>query len=63
MTDIPFYTKHDFVKLMRQKRGKDFTYGWLEMAYAMPSLSDEVEMKVLRKEMAILENLPDYDGV
>ena len=63
MSDIAFYSKMDFIKLMRQKRGKDFTYGWLEMAYAMPSLSDEVEMKVLRKEMAILENLPDYDGV
>jgi len=63
MTDIPFYTKHDFIKLMRQKRGTEFTFGWLAMAYAMPPVAEDVEQEIIRKEVPVLQALPDYDGV
>jgi hypothetical protein len=63
MTDIPFYTKQDFVKLMRQKRGTEFTFGWLAMAYALPPVPEDAEHEIIRKEVPILQALPDYDGV
>jgi hypothetical protein len=63
MTDIPFYTKQDFVKLMRQKRGTEFTFGWLAMAYALPPVPEDAEQEIIRKEVPILQALPDYDGI
>ena len=63
MTDIPFYTKHDFVKLMRQKRGTEYTFGWLAMAYALPPVPEDAEQEIIRKEVAVLTEMPDYDGV
>lgn len=63
MENIAFYSKYDFVKLLRQKRGKEYTYGWLEMAYAMPPVSEEAEMLIIQKEIPVLQALPDYDGV
>jgi hypothetical protein len=63
MENLAFYSKYDFVKLMRQKRGKDYTLGWLEMAYAMPPTTEDYEQEMIRKEVPVLQALPDYDGI
>jgi hypothetical protein len=63
MENLAFYSKYDFVKLLRQKRGKEYTLGWLEMAYAMPPTTEEYEQEMIRKEIPVLQALPDYEGV
>ena len=63
MENKAFYTKSDFVKLLRQKRGLDYVYGWLEMAYTMPPMTEEQELEMIAKETPILQALQDYDGV
>jgi hypothetical protein len=63
MENLAFYTKHDFIKLMRQKCGTEYTFGWLAMAYAMPPVAEDVEQEIIRKEVPVLQALPDYDGV
>lgn len=62
MESKSFYTKQDFVKLLRQKRGTEFTFGWLAMAYALPPVPEDQEAEIIRKEAAILETLPDYEA-
>ena len=63
MSDIPYFSKYDFLALMEQKRGIHYTYGWLKSAYAMPNVTEAQEMEIIQKEIPKLEALPDYDGV
>jgi hypothetical protein len=56
-----YYNKWNLVKLMRQKRGIEHTYGWLAMAYALPALSAAEEMKVVKRTIENLLTLPDYE--
>ena len=63
MESKPFYVKQDFVKLLRQKRGTEYTVGWLAMAYSMPAVSEAQELEIIQKEIPILLALPDYDGI
>jgi hypothetical protein len=63
MENLAFYSKYDFVKLLRQKRGAEYTFGWLAMAYAMPPTTEEYEQEMIRKEVPVLQALPDYDGI
>ncbi len=63
MSDTAFYTKLKFTQLMREKRGVEYTYGWLEMAYAMPSVSEAEELELIQRETQALEALPDYTGI
>lgn len=63
MESKPFYVKQDFVKLLRQKRGTEYTIGWLAMAYSMPAMTEEQELEMIEKETPILQALQDYDGV
>lgn len=63
MESKSFYTKQDFVKLLRQKRGTEYTIGWLAMAYSMPPMTEEQELEMIAKETPILQALQDYDGV
>jgi hypothetical protein len=63
MRDADFFDKWEFVQLMRRKRGTDFAFGWLAMSYAMPPMPEEAEQELIRKEIPVLEALPDYDGV
>lgn len=60
MSEVPFYSKYDFVNLMRKKRGIDYTFGWLAMAYALPPMAEEDELAMIQKEVKILLELPDY---
>jgi hypothetical protein len=61
MSDIPFYNKLDFIRLMERKRGRDFTFGWLEMAYALPPVPEDQEIAIIQKEVQLLLVLPDYN--
>jgi hypothetical protein len=56
-----YYNKWNLVKLMRQKRGIEHTYGWLAMAYALPALSEAEEMAVVKRTMENLLTLSDYE--
>ena len=56
-----YYNKWNLIKLMRQKRGMEFTYGWLAMAYALPALSEAEEQAVVKQTMENLLTLPDYE--
>jgi hypothetical protein len=58
MSDILFYTKHEFVSLMRRKRGTEFTLGWLAMAWTLP-LSKEDEQALMQRETEIMLQMPD----
>jgi hypothetical protein len=60
MNTEPFYTKLEFVKLLREKRGTEYALGWLEMAYALPALTLEQEMKIVQREAAQLQGLPNW---
>ena len=60
MSEVPFYSKYDFVNLMKKKRGIDYTFGWLAMAYALPPMAEEAERELIQKEAKILLELPDY---
>lgn len=57
---MQFYSKLEFIKLMRQKRGDQFTLGWLEMAYALPAVSESEEAEIIRNDTELLLALPDY---
>lgn len=57
---MQFYSKLDYIKLMRQKRGDQFTLGWLEMAYALPAVGEEAEAEIIRNDTELLLTLPDY---
>ena len=61
MSDVPFYNKLDFIQLMIRKRGKDFTLGWLQMAYALPPEPEDQEIAIIQKEVQSLLVLPDYN--
>lgn len=61
MSDVPFYNKLDFIRLMERKRGRDFTFGWLEMAYALPPVPEDQETEIIQKEAVALLALPDYN--
>ena len=63
MESKPFYVKQDFVKLLRQKRGTEYTIGWLAMAYSMPPMTEAQELEMIAKETPVLQALQDYDGV
>ena len=63
MESKPFYVKQDFVKLLRQKRGTEYTIGWLAMAYSMPPMTEAQELEMIAKETPVLQALEDYDGV
>jgi hypothetical protein len=63
MESKPFYVKQDFVKLLRQKRGTEYTVGWLAMAYSMPPVPEAQELEIIQKEIPVLQALPDYDGI
>jgi len=63
MESKPFYVKQDFIQLMRQKRGREYTYGWMAMAYSMPPVSEAQELEIIQKEIPVLQALPDYDGI
>jgi hypothetical protein len=54
--------KTEFVKLMRQKRGVDYTLGWLESSYvyARPA---ETELLIISEQTELLLALPDYPVV
>jgi len=56
-----YYNKWNLIKLMRQKRGMEHTYGWLAMAYALPALSEAEEQAVVKQTMENLLTLPDYE--
>lgn len=60
MSDIPFYSKYEFVELMQQKRGVQFTLGWLKMAYALPPVTEDAEQEIISREIKTLLTLPDY---
>ena len=62
MENLAFYTKSDFVDLLRQKRGADYVYGWLKMSYTMPPMTEAQELEMIAKETPVLQALPDYDG-
>lgn len=61
MSDVPFYSKLDFIRLMERKRGLNFTFGWLQMAYALPSVPEAQELEIIQKEVQALLALPDYN--
>jgi len=61
METKPFYAKQDFVKLLRQKRGTEYTIGWLAMAYSMPPVPEAQEMEIIQKEIPVLQALPIYN--
>jgi hypothetical protein len=61
MSDIPFYNKLNFIQLMERKRGRDFTLGWLQMAYALPPVPEDQEIAIIQKEVQSLLVLPDYN--
>jgi hypothetical protein len=63
MESKPFYVKQDFVKLLRQKRGTEYTIGWLAMAYSMPPMTEAQELEMIAKETPVLQALQDYDGI
>ena len=63
MENLAFYSKYDFVKLLRQKRGTEYTIGWLAMAYSMLPTTEAQELEMIQKETPVLLALPDYDGV
>ena len=63
MKSKPFYVKQDFVKLLRQKQGTEYTIGWLAMAYSMPPMTEAQELEMIANEMPVLKALPDYDGI
>lgn len=63
MESKPFYVKQDFVKLLRQKRGTEYTIGWLAMAYSMPPMTEAQELEMIAKETPVLQALEDYDDV
>lgn len=63
MESKPFYVKQDFVQLLRQKRGTEYTIGWLAMAYSMPPVPEAHELEIIQKEIPVLQALPDYDGI
>ena len=63
MESKPFYVKQDFVKLLRQKRGTEYTIGWLAMAYSMQPMTEAQELEMIAKETPVLQALQDYDGV
>lgn len=63
MNTEPFYTKLEFVKLLREKRGTVYALGWLEMAYALPTVSPAQELEIIQRETAVLQALPDYAGI
>jgi hypothetical protein len=60
MNTEPFYTKLEFVKLLREKRGTEYALGWLEMAYALPAMTLEQELEIVARETAQLQELPNW---
>ena len=54
--------KIEFVKLMKQKRGADYTIGWLESSYVY-ARPVEMELLIIREQTPLLEALPDYPVV
>lgn len=63
METKPFYVKQDFVQLLRQKRGTEYTIGWLAMAYSMPPMTEAQELEMIANETPVLQALQDYDGI
>lgn len=64
MNTEPFYTKLEFVKLLREKRGTEYALGWLEMAYAFGhAVTPEQELEIVARETARLQQLPNWVGV
>jgi hypothetical protein len=54
--------KLEFVRLMKQKKGLNYTLGWLESSFAYRA-NDEVDLVVIESETPRLVSMPDYTGV
>jgi hypothetical protein len=63
MEQKPFFTKLEYVTLLRRKRGMDYAYGWLMMAYALPPVPEEQEREIIQNDWELLNSLPDYEAV
>jgi hypothetical protein len=60
MSEVPFYSKHNFVELMQRKRGDHYTLGWLKAAYALPTVDEATELDIIQREIPTLLSLPDF---
>jgi hypothetical protein len=56
-----FHERLSFIQLMREKRGTEFTIGWLTMAWSLPLMSDEDEQDLMRQEIEKMMEMSDFD--
>jgi hypothetical protein len=58
-----FYERLSFVQLMKDKRGTEFTIGWLTMAWSLPPMSNEDELELMQRETEKMMEMPDFNTV